>query len=90
MQVAKHASIGQISTGYVVVIGPHLFLKGVGKVKRLVVRAPARAVRADDSGVDFGQRKISVEPPQAAQRQLLFVVHAARKKTASTVTFAVI
>ena len=39
------------------VVGPVLALEGVGEVERLVVGAPARAVRADDAGVHLGDAR---------------------------------
>src|SRR5258708_8058431 len=61
----------------VVVVLPDLALEGVGEVERLVVGAPARAVRADDAVIDQGHGEIGIEAPQPADLQLLLVVHAA-------------
>src|SRR6266853_4535697 len=74
----------------VVVVLPDLALEGVGEVERLVVGAPARAVRADDAVVDQGDGEIGIEAPQRADFQLLLVVHAAREEAPAPVALAVV
>src|SRR5262249_53391304 len=74
----------------VVVVLPDLALEGVGEVERLVVGAPAGAVRADDAVVDERHRQVRVEAPQPADLQLLLVVHAAGEEATFAVALAVV
>src|SRR5204863_6696209 len=62
----------------------------VGEVEGPVVRAPARAVRADDAVVDQRHGEIGIEAPQPAQLQLLLVVHAAGEEAPVPVALAVV
>src|SRR5439155_14953080 len=74
----------------VVVVGPDLALEAVGEVEGLVVRAPARAVRADDAVVDQGDGEIGIEAPQPTDLQLFLVVHAAGEEASAAVALAVV
>src|SRR6266853_2520992 len=74
----------------VVIVLPDLVLEGVGEVEGLVVGAPARSVRADDSVVDQGHGEIGIEAPQRADLQLLLVVHASREEASAAVALAVV
>ena len=74
----------------VVVVGPVLALERVGQIERPVVGTPARPVRADDALVHLRHAQIGVEPPEAADLQLLLVVHAAGEKTSAAIAFAVV
>ena len=74
----------------VVVVGPELLLERVGEVEGPVVRAPARAVGADDAVLDLGDAQVRVEAIQPADLELLLVVHPAGEEPATAVALAVV
>src|SRR6266581_7521184 len=86
----EHALVGRRAGREVVVVGPDLALESVGEVERLVVRAPARAVGADDAVVHQGDGEIRIEAPQPADLQLLLVVHPAGEEAPAPVALAVV
>ncbi len=74
----------------VVVPRPVFLLERVGEIERLVVGAPARAVGADDAAIGERHFQVRVEPPQAADRKLFLVVHAAGEEPPASIALAVV
>ena len=64
------AARAHIAGRRVVVIGEDCLLEAVGEIEALPVRAPARAVRADDAAVQRVHGEIGIEAEELADRLL--------------------
>ena len=87
---SENAFVGKRSPANVVVVSPDLPLKAVGQVERLIIRAPAWAVCADDAILHLCDAQVGIKAPEAANLQFLLVVHAAGKEPAHSVTLAIV